>query len=182
MLQSTLRGSWASRSGWADDTVDFGTGATANLHHPISMMQISTSLHRVTLALTAAGALASCGGDAPTGTTPSIAGAYTATELRVTPNGQSTIDVLAQGGTLAIAIAPDNTTSGTLVLPATVTGGAGVTESMAGTVVRTGNTVRFQQSADTFVRDLTWTASGNTLQVKNQTVGSANYTVTMSRQ
>ena len=104
------------------------------------------------------------------------------TTFRVTPTGQSPINVLAQGGTLSLVIASNSSTSGTLSLPASVTGGAALTASMAGTAVRSGNSVQFQQSADTFVRDLTWTVSGTALQVNDQAAGSARFTITLNRQ
>lgn len=145
------------------------------------MTWISTTLRRLPLAFAAAGALAACGSATPTEVAP-IAGTYRATTFRGTPTGQSAIDVLAQGGTLSLVIAADNSTSGTLAVPASAAGGAALTASMAGTAVRTGNTVRFQQSADTFMRDLTWTVSGNTLQVNDQAAGSARFTITLTRQ
>jgi hypothetical protein len=53
---------------------------------------------------------------------------------------------------------------------------------MAGTVVQTGNTVKFQQTADTFVRDLTFTIVGNTLQSTDQVAGVGSFTITLTRQ
>lgn len=121
-----------------------------------------------------------CGGDS--GTQASIiAGNYTATVFRVTPSGQSVIDVLAQGGTLSISIAADNSTTGSISLPASVAG-TPFSASLSGTAVQSGNTVKFQQSADTFVRDLTFTVIGTTLQATNQVAGSATFTITLSRQ
>ena len=76
----------------------------------------------------------------------------------------------------------DNATSGSLTVPGSVSGGTALTASMAGTAFRTGNTVRFQQSADTFVRDLVWTVSDNALTVADQAAGSARFTITLSRQ
>ncbi len=144
------------------------------------MLQLSQSRRRFVIAL-AATALAACGNDTPTETT-SLAGTYRATIFRVTPTGESALDVLGQGGTLNLTIATDNTTSGTLNLPASVAGGAAFTASMAGTAVQTGGTVRLQQTADTFVRDLTWAVSGSALTVADQTAGSARFTITLTRQ
>ena len=121
-----------------------------------------------------------CGSDSPS-QPASIAGTYTATVFRVTPTGQPTIDVLAQGGSLSITIAADNTASGTLSIPASVAG-TPFTASMTGTVVQTGSTVRFEQTADTFVRDLTFTVVGNTLQATNQVAGVGSFTITLTRQ
>jgi hypothetical protein len=124
--------------------------------------------------------LSACGSDTPDQPS-SIAGAYAATVFRVTPTGQPTIDVLGQGGSLSVTIASNNTASGSLSLPASVAGTA-FTASMTGTVVQTGATVRFEQTADTFVRDLTFTVVGNTLQATNQVAGAASFTVTLTRQ
>jgi hypothetical protein len=89
--------------------------------------------------------------------------------------------VLARGGSFTLTIGTDNRTSGTLSVPATVTGGEALTASMAGTAVRSGNTVRFEQSADTFVRDLRWTVDGRTLRAENQTAGAGTFTITLTR-
>jgi hypothetical protein len=135
----------------------------------------STVIRRVLAAslLAAAGACSSTDASA-------LAGNYVATTFQVTPSGPGTIDVLAQGGSLGITIANDNSTSGTLFVPASVAGAA-FTESMAGTAVQTGNTVRFTQSADTFVRDLTFTVSGATLQALNQNLSGSTFTVVLTR-
>jgi hypothetical protein len=147
------------------------------------MARISVARQRVGMLalLTLSSAwLTGCGSDTPSQPS-SIAGAYTATVFRVTPTGQPPIDVLAQGGSLSVTIASDNTASGTLSLPASVAG-TPVTASMTGTVVQTGTTVRFEQTADTFVRDLTFMVVGNTLQATNQVAGVASFTITLTRQ
>jgi hypothetical protein len=110
-----------------------------------------------------------------------IAGNYVGTTFQVTPTGESMIDVLARGGSLGITIANDNSTSGAVHVPASVAG-TDFTESMAGTVVQTGNTVRFTQSADSFVRDLTFTINGSTLQAVNQVLSGATFNVVLTRQ
>jgi hypothetical protein len=122
-----------------------------------------------------------CGSDSPTQSSSPVAGAYVATVFRVTPAGEPTIDVLAQGGTLSITIAADNTTTGSLTLPASIAG-TDLSLSMAGTAVVSGSTVTFQQLGDTFVRDLTFTVSGNTLSVANQLAGDATFTLTLTKQ
>jgi len=126
-------------------------------------------------------AASACGSDSPTQTSSSVAGAYVATVFRVTPDGQPTIDVLAQGGTLSINIASDNSTTGTLMLPASLFGSP-LSLSMTGTAVVSGSTVTFQQPGDTFVRDLTFTVAGNTLVVANQRAGDATFDVTLTKQ
>ena len=126
--------------------------------------------------------MAACGGTDATSGSESLTGAYVATVFAVTPSGQPTINVLAAGGSLNIAIAANGTTTGNLSIPASVTGGAPFTASMAGTAVLTGSTVRFNQTADSFVRDLTWGRDGPRLTVINQTAGAASYTLTLSPQ
>ncbi|HEX7942357.1 MAG TPA: hypothetical protein VF488_11165 [Gemmatimonadaceae bacterium] len=147
------------------------------------MRHISAARHRVRLLalVTLASALMSgCGSDSPTQPS-SLAGTYVATVFTVTPTGQSTIDVLAAGGSLSVTIASDNTASGSLSIPASVAG-TPFNASMAGTVVQSGSTAKFQQTADTFVRDLTFTIVGNTLQATNQVAGVGAFTITLTRQ
>lgn len=124
--------------------------------------------------------LAACGDDGLIDPDP-IAGVYTATTFRVTPSGQQEIDVLAQGGSLTITIGANNTTTGSLTLPAVVTGDVALQENMAGTAERNGNGVTFEQTADTFVRDLNWTVINNTIAVTNQSVGGATWTIVLAR-
>jgi hypothetical protein len=133
--------------------------------------------HILSLALVACG-LAGCS-DSTAPSNP-LAGTYSATVFRVTPAGESEIDVLAAGGTLTITIAANNSTTGSLDIPASV--GGGISASMAGTATLSGSTVTFQQSADTFVRDLSWTRAGSALTVTGQQVGNASFTITLTRQ
>ncbi|HJP59054.1 MAG TPA: hypothetical protein VJ865_03620 [Gemmatimonadaceae bacterium] len=59
-------------------------------------------------------------------------------------------------GSLIIRLAADGTTSGHLLLAA-FNGNPAVDADMAGTWTRTGNNITFQQAADTFVRNMTFT-------------------------
>jgi hypothetical protein len=130
------------------------------------------------LVLSMAATLPSC----TKGTEPEdLAGSYSATVFKVTPAGQATIDVLAAGGSLTITITGNNTTSGTLSIPASLNGGVPFTASMEGTVTLSGSTVAFQQTADTFVRDLSWTFAGNSLSVSNQLVSGDAHTLTLTK-
>jgi len=126
------------------------------------------------------GSVGACGGS--TENTNTLAGTYSATVFTVTPTGQAAINVVAAGGSLTITIATNNATSGSLAIPASINGGTAFNADMAGTATLSGSTVHFQQTADTFVRDLTWTHSGTTLTVSNQAAGSAAYTITLTRQ
>lgn len=112
----------------------------------------------------------------------SIAATYVATTFIVTPTGEAQIDVLQAGGTLNIRIAADNTTTGSLNVPASVTGSTDFVADMAGSASVTTSSVQFQQTADSFVRDLTWTRTATSLAVVGQTAGSASFTITLTRQ
>lgn len=138
------------------------------------------------LAFVAIATLAACGDDKkPTeneeNPNTSIAGTYTATVFQVTPSNSSMINMLAGGSTLTITIAENMSTTGSLFIPGTIGGGSDFNASMSGTAVRSGNSVTFQQTADSFVRDLTFAISGKTLQVTNQTAGGAAFTITLTR-
>ena len=111
-----------------------------------------------------------------------IVGTFLATTFTVTPAGQGTLNGLALGGTLGINVANNLVTAGTLLMPPGLTGGATVVASMAGTAMVTGSTVRFAQSADTFVRDLTFTLVGTQLQALNQVVAGTRYDLILTRQ
>jgi hypothetical protein len=67
-----------------------------------------------------------------------------------------------------------------LSLPASIAG-QDLVVSMAGTATQTGSTVRFEQTVDSFVRDLSFSIVGTTLQVQNQQAGSAAFTITLTR-
>lgn len=92
-----------------------------------------------------------------------IGGAWTATEFTITEPGEDPADVLAAGGSLTINIitAPAGVTEGTLIIPGEFAEGVDVVSSMEGTFTLNGNTVTFDQEADTFVRDMTWTLFGD---------------------
>ena len=92
-----------------------------------------------------------------------IAGNYEATSFVVTETGEAPIDVLAEGGDLTITITSNNSTTGTLTVPGSLTGGSDQSFSMSGTAILTANTVRFEQGADTFVRDMTFQIVGDDL-------------------
>lgn len=107
-------------------------------------------------------ALPSCS-DGPTGVA-TVAGAYVATFFTYSQQGLAPTDILAAGGTLSMTLAADGTTTGQLFVPAALNGGTDLTENMAGTFSLNADTVRFSQTADTFVRDVAFIVSGRTLQ------------------
>lgn len=111
-----------------------------------------------------------------------LAGTYNATVFHVTPDGEPDMDILAAGGSLTVTLDANGGASGTISLPASVTGSIPISESLTGTYTQSGNTVQFQQSADTFVRDLAWTVGSGTLSVSQQRAGTATFTITLTKQ
>lgn len=134
-------------------------------------------MFRRLLALSAIGLLLGC----DTTEASPIAGIWSATTFTFTESGKPPADVLAQGGGLTITIVSSNRTSGSLSIPSTITNGAAVVESMVGTAIVNGTTVEFEQAADTFVRDVTWTLVGNTL-VTNSTIAGVTLNIVLTRQ
>ena len=129
-------------------------------------------------------ALIGCNRDEATG--PTVSGKYVATTFTVVPTFGGVplpaIDILAAGGSLSVVIATDLTITGTMNIPGSITGGAPLIESMAGTAEQTGNTIQFQQTADTFVRKLTWQFGTDSITVVNQPANNALLTITLKRQ
>jgi hypothetical protein len=111
-----------------------------------------------------------------------LVGTWLATTLLIAPAGRAPTNALAAGGTLGLNVANNFVTAGTLILPPSVTGGATLTVSLAGTAVRTDNTVRFSPTADSFMRGLTFTLADNLLQATSQVVADTTYTLVLTRQ
>jgi hypothetical protein len=122
-----------------------------------------------------------CSGNDLVGNSTLMAGTYSATVFTVKPDDAAEINVLGAGGSLTITISKSGATTGSLHVPASVEGGP-LTASMAGTASVTELTVEFDQEADTFVRDLTWSRAGTAIQVANYPLAGAVYTVTLQRQ
>lgn len=122
-----------------------------------------------------------CGGGDPTEPPDAaIVGSYAATTLRVTPASAAPIDVLAAGGSLALTIDAQHQVTGTLHVPPSIDGGLDAT--MTGTVSITGSAVRFNQSTDTFVRDLTFQIGAGKLTADQTLVSGTRYEVVLTRQ
>ncbi len=60
-------------------------------------------------------------------------------------------------------LAADGTTTGRLFVPGGAEGGGDLDADLTGTWTLDGSTVTFSQTADTFIRDATFTASRNRL-------------------
>ena len=101
-------------------------------------------------------------GDSTAPTRDSDSGTYTATTFTVEIGGNVT-DELSEGAWITITLRADGTTLGHIFAPAGGEGGADLDEDLSGTWQLTGTTVSFVQSADTFIRDMSFTASGHRL-------------------
>lgn len=139
-------------------------------------MSIARSL-RFVRAASAAVILLGCGDD---GLSPeAVAGAYFATSFTTTTGGQTT-DELAAGADIFILLNPDGSTTGELFIPEGNENGSDLIASMNGTWSLSGNTVTFEQAADTFMRDMEFTVEDGTL-VGDETFGATRVRVTLSR-
>jgi len=112
--------------------------------------------------LLAAAAVVACS-DAFKPTIDNVAGDYTLRKFETTDTS-GTIDWVQRGATMTISLAPFGTTIGDLFMPGAGEGGADVETILVGDWTLSGNTITFDMPAiDTFVRDMPWTATENTL-------------------
>jgi hypothetical protein len=108
-------------------------------------------------------ALLACGGNESfTPTEETVAGTYGASAFTIT-SGVGTTDLLAIGATVDATLAPDGTTTGRLFVPGGDEDGSDLDEDLTGTWTLTGQTVTFNQTADTFIREADFIAGRNTL-------------------
>lgn len=127
---------------------------------------------RAIVALTLALALGSCGGeDTFSPTAESVAGSYTASALTLT-SSVGTTDLLALGSTVAITLAADGTTSGRLFVPGGDDDGSDLDVDLAGTWTLSGSTVTFNQTGDSFIRDVEFTAGPDQLNGEGEFSGA----------
>ena len=105
-------------------------------------------------------ALVACGSHS-TAPNNTVAGAYVATQFVTTGSSGQTDQILA-GSTLSLNLNTSGTVTGHLHLAATNSNPV-FDADMAGTWAQTGSTITFAQSADTFVRNMTFAivANGN---------------------
>ena len=92
-----------------------------------------------------------------------VAGLYSAwTFTYETSTG--TTDLLAAGAVVSIDLADDGTTTGEIFVEDGGEGGGDLDEDLTGTWTLEGGTVTFDQTADTFIRDLEFTADEDLLE------------------
>ena len=106
-----------------------------------------------------AAAVLACGSDNSTEPGLDLVGDYTATQW-VTQGSSGQSYPLLAGSTLNISLSSNGTTAGHLHVAASG-GNPAFDADMAGTWAKSGNTVTFSQSADTFVRDMPFTVVAN---------------------
>lgn len=120
-------------------------------------------LPTLTVILLFGAGLGACGDDDGFGPEPidqgDVAAAYEATTFTSTTDGETT-DQLAEGAEFDITLNADGTTSGQLFVPGGAEDGGDFDVSLDGTWSFDGATdqVEFEHTADTFVRDMTFTA------------------------
>lgn len=126
--------------------------------------------------------LPACSDDDVTGlSSAEIAGSFEATTLTATDDEGTTADALAEGASLDLTLDPDGTTSGTFVVPASLSDtGAGEQFDLTGTWRLEGDVVRFDQSADTFVRDMDFRVVSDRLEGE-ETFGDETVRVVLER-
>jgi hypothetical protein len=122
-------------------------------------------------------AVIGCGGSNSTAPTARVAGNYAATQFVTTGTAGQTNQILA-GSTLYLFLETNGSLFGRLHMA-----GSGDTD-MTGTWTQTGNTISFSQTADTFVRNMTFTAlpNGNSWQlVGDQVVSGTRIQLTLGQ-
>lgn len=110
-------------------------------------------------------ALMSCRvGDPFAPTVANMAGAYTAHAL-VIADTAGAIDWIDAGGSLTLTLSANGSLSGRLFLPGGAAGGGDLDEDMAGNWSLIGHTISFGQAAQTFVREMDFTAGQDRISV-----------------
>ncbi|HET6778270.1 MAG TPA: hypothetical protein VFH26_05240 [Gemmatimonadales bacterium] len=109
-----------------------------------------------------------------------VAGSYQATSLTATQSG-ITVNLLSLGATVAMVLNEDGTTTGRVFAPGLDEGGQDLDVDLAGTWTLQGETVTFDQTGDTFIRDIPFTASPNRLQGEG-TFESVTIRLTLTRE
>ena len=120
----------------------------------------SSIMRAIALVLTIA--LAACGDDNFSPTVENVAGSYTASTFTY-ESSDATIDLLAAGAVVSIDLADDGTTTGEIFVAEGAEDGGDLDEDLTGTWTLAGNTVTFEQGADTFIRDVEFTADEDVL-------------------
>ena len=139
-------------------------------------------LQRGSAALVCAFALviSACGDNGPTiPAEQAVSGTYVATTLLTTTGGVTT-NQLTGGASITLVLNPDGTTSGRLFVPASTA--PQVDQQRTGTwSCFSPQDIDLASNSDTFLRDMLFTVTGNTL-VGDQTFGSTRIQVVLTKQ
>ena len=100
-----------------------------------------------------------------------MSGSYTAREF-IAADTQAVHDWLAAGATLDLSLVRDGTMTGHLFLPNSVTGTGDFNADMAGTWLLSGYVIQFGQAAETFVREIDYSAGPDRI-VGDKTFGDS---------
>ena len=112
-------------------------------------------------------------------TIENVAGTYHLQSLTTT-DVTDTTDWVRAGATVSLTVDPNGTTTGSLFFPAPAVGDSDVTLDLTGTWQLSRDIVEFDQTADTFLRDMTFTATDNRL-MGDQTFGGTRVRATLSK-
>jgi hypothetical protein len=102
-----------------------------------------------------------------------VVGNYTAQSFTTTDSAGTT-DQLAAGATLTMNLAAGGAVTGHLFIPTLIDA------DLAGTWALQGDLITFTQTADTFVRDMTWVAGENRLS-GDETFGNVRVRVVLTK-
>jgi len=108
-----------------------------------------------------------------------VAGAYSAASFTVT-EGSTTTDWLDAGATVTMILDAEGDVSGQLFVPGGNDDGSDLVANLAGTWTLDGQIVTFDQAADTFIRDMSFTVTGNAL-VGDETFGTTHVQLTLTK-
>lgn len=125
--------------------------------------------------------LGACGDDDSfSPTVETVAGTYTASTFTLSsPIG--TVNLLAGGATVTMVLDADGSTTGHLFVPGGDDDGSDLESDLTGTWVLTGDTVTFQQAADSFIPDVQFIATANRLTgERTTTAGTIRLVLTKS--
>ena len=110
-----------------------------------------------------------------------VAGSYSATVFTVTEGGTTT-DLLAQGASIELLLKADGQTSGRLFVPGGNEDGSDLDADLTGTWSISGSSVTLAQTADTFLRDMTFVVGNDNSLEGEETFGSATVRVSLQKE
>lgn len=113
-------------------------------------------------------------------TVESVAGSYEATTFTVR-EGSTTEDLLAAGASINLTLTAAGTTSGRLFVPGGAEDGSDFDADLTGAWALSGKQVTFDHAADTFIRDMPFTADDGRLSGE-ATFSGATLRVVLERQ